>query len=76
MKLFIFAGLFLILKASDPASIVDFNFVAEQQFSVKEFGFLTTQNVVEAFQIPDYSTVSIGPNKIEWNMCGSQSYDY
>ena len=34
------------------------------------------QSEVVPYDIPEYSTVTIGKDKMTWNMCGSQSVNY
>ena len=64
------------MSAAESASIIDFKFVADQQFNVKEWGYLIGNDDIVTYEIPENSTVTVGPNEMTWNMCGSQKIRY
>ena len=43
---------------------------------MKQWGYLIGNDEIVSYDIPQGSTVTIGPNEMIWKMCGSQKIRY
>lgn len=80
MRKTIFVVLVIFLSGvsgnDNSAVIQDFEFTAEQEFTVKRWCYLMGQDNYVPYTIPETSTVVVGPDSIKWNMCGNQTVNY
>ena len=57
---------------SESATIESFTFAAQQKFNLRQVGFVSNDTFT-SLSMPANSTVSIGPEDIQWAVCGASS---